>query len=64
MQVREYAQFRVRMHPDLLSKLRNDATAGYRSLNSEIVMILEQHFADKEKAPGNDANQTPGASQK
>lgn len=49
MQVSDYSQFRVRLPPDLHEKLKAEAKAGYRSLNSEIVMILEKHFAQREQ---------------
>ena len=51
MQVRDYPQFRVRLPLHLLDQLKYDAKNGYRSLNSEIIMILENHFENKEKAP-------------
>lgn len=51
MQVRDWPQFRVRMPPCLLDQLKSDAKDGYRSLNSEVVMILENYFSEKEKAP-------------
>ncbi|GAN66917.1 Arc family DNA-binding protein [Acetobacter orientalis] len=61
MQVRDWPQFRVRMPSHLLEQLKSDAQDGYRSLNSEVVMILEKHFSAKEKAPGLSPNR-PDAS--
>lgn len=52
MQVRDWPQFRVRLPSPLLDRLKSEAKNGYRSLNSEVVMILENHFSEKEKAPG------------
>ncbi|OAG75958.1 Arc-like DNA binding domain protein [Acetobacter malorum] len=62
MQVRDWAQFRVRMPPRLWEQLKSDAQKGYRSLNSEVVMILENHFAAKEKASGSGLATSPDAS--
>lgn len=54
MQVREWTHFRVRIRPDLHKKIKADAASGYRSINTELTMILEKHFARDEqtkKAP-------------
>ncbi|MCP1274815.1 hypothetical protein NKW43_14175 [Gluconobacter albidus] len=50
MQVREWAIYRVRIRPDLLQKIKDDAASGYRSVTSELTMILEKYFAQQEQA--------------
>lgn len=50
MKVREWANFRARIHPDLHKKIKEDAAAGYRSINAELTMILEKHFAQQEQS--------------
>lgn len=62
MQVRDWPQFRVRLPVRLLEQLKSDAKDGYRTLNSEVVMILENHFGNKEKASGPAVESKPDAS--
>lgn len=50
--VREWTHLRLRVPPGLHEKIKENAKSEYRSINSEIVMILENHFAETEKAPG------------
>jgi len=49
MQVRDHTVFRIRIHPELHERLKRDAKSGYRSMNAEITMILEKHFAETQK---------------
>jgi len=49
MKVREWTHFRVRLRPDLHEQIKADATANYRTINSELTMILEKHFAETQK---------------
>lgn len=47
---RSYAQVRFRPPPELHEKIIQSAKHERRSINSEIVKILEDHFGAKEKA--------------
>ncbi|MBO1360619.1 Arc family DNA-binding protein [Acetobacter sacchari] len=52
MKPKKWTQFRMRIPPELHDKLKRDASAGYRTMNAEVVMIFEKHFAETEKASG------------
>lgn len=56
-----YTQMKLRLPPDVHSYIKGAANHQERSLNGHIVFLLKQ-IMEKEKAPGNDANQTPDAS--
>ncbi|MFT8814350.1 Arc family DNA-binding protein [Acetobacter fabarum] len=58
---RSYLQVRFRPPPELHEKIIQSAKNERRSINSEIVKILECHFEEKEKASGQSPNR-PDAS--
>lgn len=62
MQVREWAHFRARIRPDLHQRIKEDAASGYRSINSELTMILEKHFAQREQTEKTEEAQLGGTS--
>lgn len=62
MKVKEWSQFRVRLPRELHDKIKNNAKAAYRSLNSEVLMILEKYSAETEKASGPAVGSKPDAS--
>ncbi|WP_415429515.1 Arc family DNA-binding protein [Acetobacter malorum] len=60
---RLYPQVRFRPSPELHEKIIRAAAHERRSINSEIVLILERHYEQTEKAPGNSLQATfPDAS--
>jgi len=61
MQVREWTHFRVRIRPDLHERIKEDAASGYRSINSELTMILEKHFAQQEQTEKTEEAKLGGA---
>lgn len=58
---RLYHQVRFRLPPDLYGKIIESAEQERRSANSEVILILERHYEQKEKAPGQSPNR-PDAS--
>jgi hypothetical protein len=43
---------RFRLPPDLYGKIIESAEQERRSANSEVILILERHYEQKEKASG------------
>ncbi len=62
MQIRDWSQYRVRMPPELHSKIVHSARENWRSMNAEVVMILEKHYAENEKGIGAEFGDRPDAS--
>ncbi|MFW6681763.1 Arc family DNA-binding protein [Komagataeibacter intermedius] len=53
---------RVRVPPELQEKILRSAAGNRRSINSELLLILERHYAKTEKASGSSLATSPDAS--
>lgn len=42
------AYFRLRIHDDVLDRVRDEAEQNYRSMTAEITCILAEHFSRKD----------------
>lgn len=44
MKVREWPAMRVRLHPDVMKWIRDDAERNKRTLNAEVSFCIESHI--------------------